>query len=105
MSIYTGRQIHFWIWIEQTRWTQAANAMWVPKTSMDFDDKIEIAVSVEEFKGVKLILKYIMKNIDTNQLVLIGKTKHCFLDKNNKPTILKKHFPEVASILEELSIN
>ena len=42
MSIYTGRQIHFWIWIEQTRWTQAANAMWVPKTSMDFDDKIEI---------------------------------------------------------------
>ena len=59
-----------------------------------FDDKIEIEVNVEEFKGVKLILKYIMTNIETKEIVLIGKTKHCFVDKDNRPIVLKKIFPE-----------
>ena len=41
MSIYTGRQINFGIWIEATRGETATNQYWIPKTNMDFDDKIE----------------------------------------------------------------
>ena len=71
------------------------------KVPTTFDDKIEIEVKIEEFKGVKLILKYIMTNIETKEIVLEGRTKHCFVDKNNKPIILKKSFPKIDEKLKE----
>ena len=72
------------------------------KIPTTFDDKVEIEIKAEEFKGVKLILKYTMTNVETKEIVLIGKTKHCFVDKNNKPIILKKNFPEIDKKLKEL---
>ena len=75
------------------------------KLPTTFDDKIEIDVAVEEFKGAKLIIKYTMTNIETKEIVLEGKTKHCFVDKNNKPIILKKCFPEVDKKLRELALS
>ena len=72
------------------------------KVSTTFDDRVEIDVKVEEFKGVKLIIGYVMTNIDTNEVVLVGRTKHCFLDRDSKPIILKKSFPEIDKKLREL---
>lgn len=68
-----------------------------------FDEKIEISVKVKEFKGVKLIIEYIMINKDTKELVMTGVSKHCFINKENKPIILKKEFPELDNKLKELS--
>ena len=68
-----------------------------------FDEKIEISVKVKEFKGVKLIIEYIMINKDTKELVMTGVSKHCFINKENKPIILKKDFPELDNKLKELS--
>ena len=75
------------------------------KIPTTFDDKIEIDVKAEEFKGVKLIIKYKMTNIETKKTVLIGKTKHCFVDKKNKPIILKKSFPEIDKKIREICKN
>ena len=72
------------------------------RMSTTFGDNIEIQVEIEEFKGVKLVVKYTMKNANTNEIVLIGRTKHCFLNKDNKPIILKKDFPEFDKRLKEL---
>jgi len=72
------------------------------KVATTFGDCIEIEVEIEEFKGVKLIIKYIMKNSKTNEIVLIGKTKHCFVSKDNNPIILRKKFPEFDKKLKEL---
>ena len=72
------------------------------KVSTTFDDRVEIDVKVEEFKGVKLIIGYVMTNVDTNEVVLIGRTKHCFLDRDSKPIILKKSFPEIDKKLRDL---
>ena len=72
------------------------------RMSTTFGDNIEIQVEIEEFKGVKLVIKYTMKNANTNEIVLIGRTKHCFLNKDNKPIILKKDFPEFDKRLKEL---
>ena len=71
------------------------------KIPTTFDDKIEISIDIEEFKGVKLILKYTMVNLESKKIVLTGKTKHCFVDKNNKPIILKKSFPILDKKLKE----
>lgn len=74
------------------------------KISTTFDDTVEIQVQVFEFKGVKLIFKYTMKDIITGKIVAEGKTKHCFVNKENKPIILKKEFPELAEKLTQLAI-
>ncbi len=72
------------------------------KMSTTFGDNIEIEVEIEEFKGVKLIIKYIMRNISTNDIVLIGRTRHCFVNKDNKPIILKKEYPEFDQKLKKI---
>ena len=73
------------------------------KMPTTFDDTVEIQVEVEEFKGVRLVIKYTMYNAKTKDIVLTGKTKHCFLSNENKPIILKKSFPEFDKKLRELA--
>lgn len=74
------------------------------KMPSTFDDEIQIEVSVKEFKGVKLVIEYIMTNVKTKDLILIGTSKHCFVNKDNKPIILKKDFPLLDETLRKLSI-
>ena len=73
------------------------------KAPTTFDDEIGITVQVEEFNGVKLVLKYTMINLKNDKIVLLGKSKHCFVDKNNKPLILKKFFPKLDNKLKDLT--
>ena len=68
-----------------------------------FDDEVKITVGVDEFKGVRLVIAYSMANAATGDLVLTGKTMHCFTDANGKPIILKKQFPEFDCVLRKLS--
>lgn len=70
-----------------------------------FDDEVKITVGVDEFKGVRLVIAYTMTNAATGDLVLTGKTMHCFTDAKGKPIILKKQFPEFDCVLRKLSAN
>lgn len=74
------------------------------KAPTTFDEMVEIKVEIEEFKGVKLIIKYTMLKPETQEIILVGRTKHCFLNTQNKPIILKKNFPEFDAKLRELSV-
>ncbi len=67
------------------------------KVTTTFAELIEIAVQVEEFKGVKLKLKYSMMR--GGEVVCEGLSEHCFLDKDGKIISLKKTHPEVYEIL------
>ena len=49
------------------------------KASTTFSDEVSITVSVEEFKGVRLKLSYIMRNI-SDKCVFEGTSELCFLD-------------------------
>lgn len=73
------------------------------KESTTFNDIISIETKVKEFKGVRLVIEYTMVNEKTNNVVLKGVSKHCFLDKENKPIRLNKVFPELDSKLKELA--
>ena len=44
-----------------------------------------------------------MTKCSTREIVLLGKSKHCFVDGVGKPIILKKQFPELDAKLKELS--
>ena len=69
-----------------------------------FDDEVEITVGVEEFRGVRLVIRYQMTNAATGEVVLVGKTMHCFTDAGGKPVVLKKRCPEMDSLLKSLTI-
>lgn len=65
-----------------------------------FSDEIKIEVRIEEFKGVRLVIGYKMTNNKTGQLVLTGRSKHCFLNGEGKPVALRRSFPELDEALK-----
>lgn len=71
-------------------------------TSTKYDDYVEIEVKIKSYNSVKLVVKYIMKNAKTGDIALIGESKHCFINKEGKPIIMKKSFPELDKLLKDL---
>lgn len=71
------------------------------KETTTFDDEIQIEVKVKEFKSVRLILEYEMKNVKNDHVVFNGTSEHCFLNKQGSPVRLKKQFPELYQILTD----
>ncbi len=69
------------------------------KSPSTFGDKILIEVSVLNYTGVKLCLKYKMTSAITNVLVASATSCHCFM-KNGKILALKKSEPHIHSVLE-----
>lgn len=65
-----------------------------------FSDTVDIEVIVREFKGVKLKLKYIMRNTDGKTVCEAG-SEHCFLNKKGLPVRLNKEYPLFYNALIE----
>ena len=68
-----------------------------------FGDEVKITVSVEAFRGVRLVIAYQMVSAATGEPVLTGKSTHCFTDPNGKPLILKKSFPQLDALLKRMA--
>lgn len=71
------------------------------KLSTYFSDEIEISVAVSEYKGVKLKLKYVMKNKE-GKVVCEGNSEHCFLNLQGMPIRMNKEYPELHETLLNL---
>ena len=74
------------------------------KSPTTFDDIVCVQVEVEEFNGVRLVIRYTMTHKETGTLVFAGKSHHCFVNGEGKPVILKKQAPELDRILKELTV-
>ncbi|MBR6917567.1 MAG: acyl-CoA thioesterase [Clostridia bacterium] len=72
------------------------------KASTTFPDKIEITVSVSEFKAAVLKLSYLMKN-QSGDTVFEGRSEHCFLNKEGRIIRLKREYPEFCDLLISLT--
>lgn len=64
-----------------------------------FEDDLIITPKVESFNGVKLYIHYEVVDASTGELKAVGRTGHCFLDKNGLPLRLKKTHPEFYQCL------
>ena len=73
------------------------------KISTTFNDEVEIEVKAKEYKGVRFVIEYKMTNKNTGDVVLTGISKHCFINKENKPIRLKSEFPEIDAKLRALT--
>lgn len=72
------------------------------KKSTTFNDTVLIKTDVKEYKGVRIIISYEMRNLSTEEIVFTGTSEHCFLKVNGHPLRLKKDFPAFDSVLQEL---
>ena len=72
------------------------------KKSTTFSDEVFITVSVREFRGVKLVLAYDMKDAE-GRTVATAESEHCFVDRDGKLIRLSKEFPEFNKVLEDLA--
>lgn len=70
------------------------------KSPTTFSEEITIEVKVKEFRGVKLVLDYIMKKDD--KTVCEANSSHCFINDKGLPINLKRQFPDFANALIEL---
>lgn len=61
------------------------------KYHVTFADTILVNMSVAEYNGVRMTIKYTIIEKETGKIVLTGETKHCFTDRNLKPINLKKY--------------
>ncbi len=68
------------------------------KHSTTFPDEVDIEASVESFRGVKLRLKYVMKN-QNNKVVCTGTSEHCFTDKEGKIIRIDREYPDFYELL------
>ena len=73
------------------------------KVSTTFAELIDITVSVLEFKGVKLKLKYEMKKQD-GTLACEGYSEHCFLNGEGKFIRMQKEHPDLYQLLTDLIV-
>ena len=73
------------------------------KATTTFGDEIRIEVGVAEYRGAKLVMKYVMTNAVTGDLVLTGKTEHCFLTPEGKLIPLRRKLPEFDALLKSLA--
>ncbi len=67
-----------------------------------FQDVVVIKVSLVEYSGVRLSLKYEITDKATGQLRCTGKSKHCFINPEGRVISLKKVAPEAYDKLMEM---
>lgn len=73
------------------------------KVSTYFSEVVTITVSVKEFKGIVLKLKYEMRK-DDGSLACEGCSEHCFLTKEGKILNLKKEYPTFYETLNGMVV-
>lgn len=73
------------------------------KRTTTFPDKVEISAQVETYNGVKMSIRYEMRDGETKELAAVGHSGHCFLDGRGIPVRMKRQFPELDSLLRKLA--
>lgn len=88
-------------------WIESLGIM-IPVTSVDFQYKkgleygqtMCIEVSLSEYTGVRLLMKYRVTCKETGELCGTGESGHCFVNGDFRPISLKRSCPQVHEILE-----
>lgn len=72
------------------------------KRPCTFGDEIRIIVSVADFNGVVLTIRYQMGKVSDGETVCEARSEHVFLNKEGRFVRLKRELPEFCTALEAL---
>ena len=67
-----------------------------------FGDEIRVTVSVSDFNGVVLGIKYQMENTSDGETVCEARSEHVFLNREGRFVRLKRDMPDFCAALEAL---
>lgn len=68
------------------------------KSMVRYNDRVYIVPKIEEFNGIRMTISYQILDKATGELCTTGESKHCFLDKSNRPVSLKKKQSEMYEL-------
>lgn len=60
------------------------------KSMTRFGDTVSIEVEIEAYNGIKLELSYTVRDRETKEVRCVGKSSHCFLNREGKLLSLRK---------------
>lgn len=67
-----------------------------------FGETVEITTHISQFTGVKMVIEYEIRDVETGELRTKGQTKHAFLDKESyRPISLKRNHKEIYDLFNE----
>lgn len=72
------------------------------KTMTHYSDIVLIHTKVISYNGIKLQLSYTITDKETGEVRCTGESRHCFLNTKGKPLSLKRSFPEIHNVFEEM---
>lgn len=70
--------------------------------SAAFGMSLAIETTVTQFDGIRMEMSYKAFDVNNNDLIATGKTKHCFLNKNFRPVRLKKDFTNIYDKIDTI---
>lgn len=71
------------------------------KSMVHYGEEVLVGLAVEAFNGVRLCIRYEVRDALTGEEKAAGTSSHCFLDQDYRPLRLKKKFPEVYQMFME----
>ena len=71
------------------------------KSMVYYNDRVYIIPKIEEFNGIRLTISYRIVDKATGVLRTTGESKHCFLDKTNRPISLKKEQTKMYDLFND----
>ena len=72
------------------------------RISSTYGDTLGITVKLGDFNGIKFTIEYKITSKSGEILHVLGKTRHCFLDENFKPVLIKKTHSKVFEFMQKL---
>jgi len=73
------------------------------KSSVRYGETVAIIPKVEAYTGLRLTLSYRVVDAGTGELRATGETRHAFLDRDFKPSPLKRSHPDVDELMRSLA--
>lgn len=71
------------------------------KHPIRFDELFEIHTMLKDFNGVRFSVEYRITNLTADKLSAIGKTSHCFVNRDFRPARTKRDFPELYNVFND----
>lgn len=72
------------------------------KSMSRFGETVQIETALTAYNGVKFSLSYVIRDKETGVVRCTGESRHCFLNESGMPMSLKRSYPEIHEIFEDM---
>lgn len=72
------------------------------KTMTHFGDTVCIQMKIDVYNGTRLKISYHIFDKETKEVRCTGKSSHCFLNKEGNLVSLKRSYPEIHQVFENM---